>query len=82
MIQTTVKVEGMFCSMCESRVKEAIARRFDVRKVHASRKKKEAVILSETALPQEELQACIEEAGYETGAVQSEEYVKKGFFGF
>jgi hypothetical protein len=37
---------------------------------------------SETALPQEELQACIEEAGCEAGAVQSEEYVKKGFFGF
>ena len=46
MIQTTVKVSGMACSMCEAHVNDTIRRAFSVEKVSSSHAKGETVILS------------------------------------
>ena len=46
MIQTTVKVSGMACSMCEAHVNDTIRRAFPVEKVSSSHVKGETVILS------------------------------------
>ena len=56
MIQTTVKVSGMACSMCEAHINDAIRAAFSVEKVSSSHSKGETVILSkeplgENALP-------------------------------
>ena len=82
MIRTVIEVDGMFCSMCESRVSETILKVLPARKARADRKKKEAVILSEDPLDEKALRKCIEDAGYDTGKITSEEYKKKGLFGF
>ncbi len=50
MIQTTVKINGMMCGMCESHVNDAIRNHFQVKKVNSSAKKNESVILSEEEL--------------------------------
>ena len=55
MIQTTVKINGMMCGMCESHVNDAIRNHFQVKKVNSSAKKNESVILSEEELPADEL---------------------------
>lgn len=81
MVKTTIAVEGMMCGMCETHIIEAIRKHFAVKKVTASRAKKEAVILSETAPDPERLTAVIEETGYTPGEVRSEPYEKKGFLG-
>ena len=52
MIQTTVKVSGMACSMCEAHVNDTIRRAFSVEKVSSSHAKGETVILSKA--PREE----------------------------
>ena len=50
MIQTTVKVSGMACSMCEAHVNDTIRRAFSVEKVSSSHAKGETVILSKEPL--------------------------------
>ena len=50
MIETTVKVDGMMCGMCEAHVSDAIRGALPVKKVTASHTKGQAVILSEAPL--------------------------------
>ena len=66
MMQTTVKVSGMACSMCESHINDAVRRAFPVKKVTSSHGKGETVILSEQA-PEE---------------ISVKPYEKTGFFHF
>ena len=50
MIQTTVQVSGMACSMCEAHINDAIRAAFPVEKVSSSQSKGETVILSQEPL--------------------------------
>ena len=50
MIETTVKIDGMMCSMCESHVNDAIRANFNVKKVSSSHAKNRCEILSENAI--------------------------------
>ena len=81
MIQTTLKIEGMMCHMCEAHVNEAIRNHFDVKKVHSSAKDKETVIVSNEALDEAEITAVIAETGYELKGIETKPYEKKGLFG-
>lgn len=65
MITTIVKIDGMMCDMCEAHVNSAIRKNFDVKKVKANRKKKQALIESENILDQNKLKQVIEELGYD-----------------
>mgnify|MGYP000538499094 CR=1 FL=1 len=40
MIETTVKVDGMMCGMCEAHVNDAVRKACPVKKVNSSRSKK------------------------------------------
>jgi len=80
MVKTTVKVEGMACSMCEAHVNDAVRRTMNVKKVSSSHAKGETEILSEQAPDAEALRAAIEETGYKVLGVTSEPYEKKGLF--
>ena len=83
MTETTVKISGMMCGMCEAHICDVIRARFAVRKVTASHSKGQAVILSESGLDEAALRQAIAETGYEVTAVSArpaEE--KKGLFGF
>lgn len=59
MIQTTVKVSGMACSMCEAHINDAIRAAFSVEKVSSSHSKGETVILSKEPLGENALRAAI-----------------------
>ena len=50
MIQTTVQVSGMACSMCEAHINDTIRTAFPVEKVSSSHSKGETVILSQEPL--------------------------------
>ena len=82
MTETTVKISGMMCGMCEAHICDVIRARFAVRKVTASHSKGQAVILSESGLDEAALRQAIAETGYELQGISSEPYVKKGLFGF
>ena len=46
MVQTTLKVDGMMCGMCESHVNEVVRKTAQVEKVTSSHTKGETVIVS------------------------------------
>ena len=58
MIQTTVKISGMACSMCEAHINDTIRRTFSVEKVSSSHTKGETVILSREPLDEAALRAA------------------------
>ena len=84
MIQTTVKVSGMACSMCEAHVNDTIRRAFSVEKVSSSHAKGETVILAEEPLDEAALTAAIDATGYTVTGVSSRMVEKKsgGLFGW
>ena len=82
MIQTTVKVSGMACSMCEAHINEAIRGAFPVKKVTSSHSKGETVILSEEPPDEEAIRNTIAAIGYTPGEITSAPYEKKSFFHF
>ena len=83
MIETTVKVDGMMCGMCESHVNEAVRKAFpEVKKVASSHTKGQTVIQSEQALDEAKLRDAIDATGYEVKGIPSKPYEKKGFFSF
>lgn len=82
MIETTVKVSGMMCGMCEAHVNDAVRKAFPVKKVSSSHTKGETVILSEQPLDETALRAAIGETGYDVLSVSSKPHEKHGLFGF
>ena len=82
MRKTRIEIDGMMCGMCEAHINEAIRKHFRASKVKASRTAKEAVILSEESIDEEQLKRVIRETGYTPGAVVTEDGVKRRLFGF
>ena len=80
MIQTTVKVSGMACSMCEAHINDAIRGAFPVEKVTSSHSKGETVILSEEPLDENALRTAIDATGYTAGEIHAETYKKRDCF--
>lgn len=80
MLATTLRLDGMMCSMCESHVNDAIRRALPVKKVSSSHKKGLCVILSEEPLAETTLHAALDPLGYRLLDVQVAPYEKKGLF--
>ena len=82
MIQTTLKIDGMMCSMCEAHICETIRKAVPAaKKVTASKGKKEASFLTEEAVDLDALKAAIDATGYTCLSAESAQYEKKGWFG-
>ena len=82
MIQTTVQISGMACSMCEAHINDTIRTAFPVEKVSSSHSKGETVILSQEPLDESALRTAIDATGYTAGEIHAETYEKKGLFHF
>jgi copper chaperone CopZ len=78
MIQTTAKISGMACSMCEAHINDTIRRAFSVEKVSSSHMKGETVILSREPLDEAALRAAIAATGYTAGEIRAAPHEKKG----
>ncbi len=82
MIKTTLKIDGMMCSMCEAHICETIRKTVpSAKKVAASKGKKEASFLTEEAVDAEALKAAVDATGYTCLGIESTPYEKKGLFG-
>lgn len=82
MVQTTLKVNGMMCGMCESHINDVVRKTAKVEKVSSSHTKGETVIVSAEPLDTEALKAAIAATGYTVTGVEEKPYEKKGFFSF
>ena len=82
MIKTTLKIDGMACSMCESHMNDLIRKVAKVKKVTSSAKAGETVVISDEELDIPFLRKEIEGIGYRLLSGSSESYEKKGLFHF
>ena len=83
MLQYTIAVEGMACSMCESHVNEAARKAFPkAKEVTSSHSKGQTQILCENRLDEDALRSAISATGYQVLSIQSAPYEKKGLFSF
>lgn len=82
MYQTTLKIDGMMCSMCESHVNDAVRKALTVKKVTSSHSKGETVILTEAPVDEAAARAAVEATGYRVLSFESKPYEKKGLFHF
>ena len=81
MIKTTLKIDGMMCSMCEAHINDVIRKTVPgAKKVSSSHVKGEASFLSEDAVDETRLKEGIAATGYECLSVTAEPYEKKGWF--
>ena len=81
MIETTLGIEGMACSMCEAHVNDAIRRHFDVRSAKSSRRRRRCVVVSEEPLDEGLVRSVISGAGYELTSMESVPYRRRRLFG-
>ena len=77
MVQTTLKVNGMMCGMCESHINDVVRKTAQVEKVTSSHTKGET-----QPLDIEALKAAIAATGYTVTGAEEKPYEKKGFFSF
>lgn len=82
MIETTLKINGMMCGMCESHINDVVRKNVQVNKVTSSHTKGETVIVSEAPVDVEKLKEAIAATGYTVTGAETKPYEKKGFFSF
>ncbi len=81
MIQTTIKIDGMMCGMCEAHICDTIRNNMpDAKKVAASHSRGEVSFLTERAPDEDALRAMIDATGYTFVSMTSAPYEKKGWF--
>ena len=82
MVKTTLKIDGMMCSMCEAHICDTIRKAVpSAKKVSAPNAKGEANFLTEEAVDAGRLQSAIAATGYTCLNVEVAPYEKKGLFG-
>ena len=72
MIKTTIKIDGMMCSMCEAHINDVIRKNFDIRKVRSSHRKNQTVIESNVELDQNRLKEVVDSTGYKVIEITTE----------
>ena len=82
MLKTTLKIDGMMCSMCEAHICDAIRRAVPgAKRVSASHRKGEASFLTENAVDMDGLKNAIDATGYTCLSADAGEETRKGWFG-
>ena len=79
MIKTTLTIDGMMCSMCESHINDTIRQRFNIKKVTSSHTKGTTEIISDQAIDEEALRKAIGKTGYKVLKIKTTPYEKKHF---
>ncbi len=83
MLKTTLKIDGMICSMCEAHINDVIRKTVpDAKKVSSSHTKGEASFLTETPVEEMRLRLAINATGYTCTEMRTEPAQKHGLFGW
>ena len=80
MIQVTMRIDGMACSMCEAHVNDVIRKVVPrAKKVKTSHSKGESSFVAENQPEMNVLERAIEDTGYQVLSVSAAPYEKKRF---
>ena len=82
MEKITMRIDGMYCGMCETHVNDAVRNAARVRSVKSSYKKGETVIVTDGGFDEDAVITLLSGQGYRVTEVKREPYEKKGLFGF
>ena len=74
MVKTTLKIDGMMCSMCEAHMNDLVRQNCKAKKVTSSAKNGETVVISEEPLDISMLDKEIKGIGYTMLSHESEPY--------
>lgn len=81
MVKTTLKIDGMMCSMCEAHLNDVIRKVVpEAKKVTSSHRKGESSFLSEELPDEQAIKKAIEQTGYTCLSVSSVPFEKRGLF--
>ena len=80
MTKTTLNIDGMMCSMCESHINDTIRHHFNIKKVASSHTKGTTQIISESPLDETALREAIGKTGYKVLEIKTAPYEKKFSF--
>ena len=78
MIQTTLKIDGMMCGMCEAHMNDVVRKNCQIKKVTSSAKDGETVVISENELDIPWLKKEIKAIGYELVSYREQAIRKEG----
>jgi len=82
MVKTTVKIDGMACTMCEAHIKDVIYKiEPSAKKVKASHTAGEASFVTEAPVDKARLQKAIDDTGYRCVSFDTQPYENRGIFG-
>ena len=79
MVKTTLKIDGMMCSMCEAHINDTVRSACKIRSVKSSHSKGATEIISDSPLDEVVLKEAIGMTGYKVLNIQSTPYEKKRF---
>ena len=79
MIKTTLTIDGMMCSMCESHINDTIRHHFNIKKVASSHTKGTTQIISESPLDETALREAIGKTGCKVLEIKTAPYEKRRF---
>lgn len=80
MYKTTIKIDGMMCTMCEAHINDAIRAAFpNAKKVKSSHIKGESSFISEEQADEDKIREAVGKTGYTMISCSSEVYEKKLF---
>ena len=79
MIKTTLIIDGMMCSMCESHINDTVRSACKIKSVKSSHRKGMTEIVSDSPLDEAALREAIGKTGYKVLDIQSTPYEKKRF---
>lgn len=79
MTKTTLKIDGMMCTMCESHIDDTIRKNFNIKKVSSSHTKGITEIISEAELDENTVKEAIGKTGYKVLEYSTQPYEKKKF---
>lgn len=82
MQKIVIRIDGMGCEKCEARVKDVLRKHFAPEKITASCGKGEAAMVVKGEVEPEAIHAALDPTGYTVMDIRTEEYRKKGLFGF
>ncbi len=82
MFQTTVKIDGMMCGMCEAHINEVIRKLYPkAKKVSSSHTKGETTFLTEETVSGDDVRKAVDATGYRFISISCKPYEKRGLFG-
>ncbi len=79
MIKTTVRINGIKCSMCEAKISEGIKDAFNVSEVNVSKEKGMAEIISKDDITNDKIKELIDDLGFEFVSSSNESIKNKCF---